>query len=243
MAGEGIFGAEVAEHRAALLSFLVPGIVHSLNNDLFAVRGYAQLIGMDPNSVPHEREAIVKAADKATAGVDVLRVLGVGISGDAVVTEPKPTQAGQLVPRVCDLLRAPMRDRGLRVVARHRSKESPATVEAVASTVAMAEVARAVVTEIPASFRGTVGFDLAHQASAGASIMVAIEPGRDFLPFPVDHERIVRGAHRLVAAAGCKLHRMSDADGTSLVLTIPGIGAVGERGAVRVPATGGGSPS
>lgn len=198
---------ELDARRTALREFLMPGIIHSLNNDLFAIRGFAQVLGLDAADMPRERSSILAASEAACATVELIRALTspgthpvVGGPGS-----PNTIQPGIVLPRMCDLLRAPMRDRGAKIVSRHASTESPVLVDRTRFSVMLAEAARGVATQLPAAFRGTVELDLHHQGPDEVAIGIVVKQARDRLPFPFDIVSVLQESAPLVEAIGGRL--------------------------------------
>jgi hypothetical protein len=197
VAVDALFAPEHEERRSTLLRFLMPGIVHRLNNDLFAIRGFAQVLGLDANALPRERSAILRAAGHATASVELLRVLGGSKPSGITLTREQP---GVLLRQLGDLLRAPLRDRGAKVLVRHESVESPVHVEGALFSVAVAVIAHGIASVLPQGYRGEVELDLRHQDPCRVEVAFVIRSGRDVLPFPVDvAAAAARGAPLLAA--------------------------------------------
>jgi hypothetical protein len=165
-----------------LLRFLAPGLLHGLSNSVFAVVGHAHLLGGEQGDPTRERNAILRACQGANGALDVLRYLVENGSGE----ERQFCQPGVFLPRLCEVLRVPCRERGARIQFQHSSTDSPVLVEAGvlarAVLVVVAEVAEALAT----GFAGTLRVDLASQDARRALLKVTLDADPAILPFPID---------------------------------------------------------
>ena len=193
--------------RRELLHFLLPGIVHALNNDLFAIRGYGQVLGLDAAEISRERGAILRASESAAGAVDLLRVLGSDVAGVPGAGSVPSTieQPGVLLPKLRDLLRAPLRDRGATVSSRHASVETPGAVDTACFALCVCETGRCLADALPTGFHGTVELDLATQNAKSVAVEVRVTPSADQLPFPIDLHGVVARATALLDSLGARV--------------------------------------
>lgn len=179
-----------------LWRFLAPGMLHGLHNSLFVVSSHAKLLGGGVTQVARERHAILRATEGAEGTLEVVRF---------ATGEGKGQQTGRqawlLVRQICDLLRVPCRDRGLKIKATHSSSDSPANVDAFQLCRALAETARELVDGLPGGYVGSLEVDLALQDRNGITITLHVVSDRDVLPFPVDLARVVAAARRAIDPA------------------------------------------
>ena len=181
-----------------LAQFLAPGLVHGLGNSLFAIQGHAQLIRGCESEVNRARGGILKAAENALHGLDVLRFV-LGEAGERDLTAP-----GSTLHRLCDYLRVPLRDRGIRVVYGDESQETPIPVDGVGLCQCVVELVRRVCQVLPSSFAGQMHIVLAAQRRDAIVVALRLETGPSLLPFPVDLVRAIRSARPLLNCHGVK---------------------------------------
>jgi hypothetical protein len=170
-----------------LLQFLAPGFLHQLRNALFAIQGQAQLLGSSTaasragsraGSTPaRQRTEILAATKRAQAAVQVLRYLSE--DGGAV-------QAGILLPRLVDVLRVPMRERGLVVSCQHSSREAPVRVNGTLLSETVVGALKAIAERLPTGFGGSIRVDLCAQDQDKVEIVLELVAVSGQLPFQVD---------------------------------------------------------
>lgn len=178
------------EHRARLLEFLAPGLLHQLRNALFAIQGQAQLL---ESGATRQRGEILDGVKRAQAALHVLRYL---------TEEAGPMQPGILLPRLLDVLRLPMRERGLSLSLQHTSKETPVRVDARLLADTVVSALRAIAARIPTGFRGGVHIDLCAQSPTSVEVTIELVPDRAQLPFQVDLQSVQQELHAALSADG-----------------------------------------
>lgn len=178
---------------AELLRFVAPGILHGLGNSLFAIRGHAQLLRGSENEVGRSRAAILKASEKSLRGLDVLRFLAAEAEGHS------SSQAGILLHRLCDFVRIPLSEHGLRLTFEHKSSQTPMSVEGTALCQCVVELLRQLVCSLPASYEGCAIVDLVAQRKRSVAIEVQLRSSPSLLPFPIDFEGAVERMRPLLA--------------------------------------------
>lgn len=174
------------DHREQndLIAFVAPGFVHALGNSLFAIHGQAQLIREVQGETGRARAQLLKASRKALDGLDILRFL----LGDTPTGES--AQAGVLLYRLCDFLRVPLRERGLRLKFRHGSSEAPQIVDGVAMCRSVVHLAAALIERLPTGFEGSWVVDLAGQGAGEVQLTFTLRNDEALLPFPIELEEI-----------------------------------------------------
>lgn len=218
-----------ARHRDRVgrtLAFLAPGLIHWLGNSLFAIQGHVQMLalrGQEPSRAVGE---ILKGSHQAQHALELLRYLVVEptavAAGDAVA-EPRPiygslVQLGTLLPRLCELMRIPLRDAGVRVTYEHSSRESPASVSGTVLCLAVTELVRAYAQRVQPGFRGELQIDLARQTE-WAELRFLLRHAPDLLPFPQPATALAEELSVGLAELGARLR--VEPDHQTLVLGIP----------------------
>jgi signal transduction histidine kinase len=162
-----------------LLQFLAPGFLHQLRNALFAIQGQAQLLGSSTaaSAPAKQRTQILAATKRAQAAIQVLRYLSE--DGGAV-------QAGILLPRLVDVLRVPMRERGLVVSCQHSSREAPVRVNGTLLSETVVGALKAIAERLPTGFGGSIRVDLCAQGQDKVEIVLELVAVSGQLPFQVD---------------------------------------------------------
>ncbi|MGE3877733.1 MAG: hypothetical protein AB7I19_01640 [Planctomycetota bacterium] len=164
---------------ALLLDFVMPGVIHSLGNSLFAVQGIAHVLGAGRQTA-RQRETILEACQRAEQALDVLRHLG-PLENDP----PRSEQAGLLLMRMREVCRVPLRERGMRLEIAHSSKDSPRRVDVRTMTRGLIEVLRCIALEVQAGFEGELTVDLCTQEKANVALDLWLRTDPGYLPFPV----------------------------------------------------------
>lgn len=164
----------------ALLEFLIPGIVHALGNQVFAIQGCAHVL-RDGKIGRRQRATILDAATAAEHALDVLRLLG---PDDGLIERRE--QAGVLLARLAPLCRIPLRDRGLRLDIDRSCRGRPRVVDARVFARTVVDLLLRIATRLPAFVQGTLRLDLAEQDAVSVTLDASIELEPTCLPFPMD---------------------------------------------------------
>ncbi|MHC5062873.1 MAG: hypothetical protein ACYTG5_02730 [Planctomycetota bacterium] len=210
MIGAGRIGRE---QLAPLLEFVSPGILHSLGNQLFAIQGNAQVLGIKEEDIARERSAILSAAKAAQESLDILRCL----TGDN--TDSEKAQVGVLLRRVCEACKVPLREAGLRCVIEHSSVETPVHVARGSFTRCLLEIMRCIREELPGGFDGDLHVDLSSQQARYCELCLEVQQKPSLLPFPLSIDAVQARAKPLVSAHGASL-QSKEAEGR-LCLHLP----------------------
>ena len=192
------------EALAPLLEFLTPGLLHSLGNHLFAIQGNAQVLGIKEAEIARERRAILEAAGKAQATLDIIRCL----SGEEL--EQGAEQAGMILRRLCDVSGVPLREAGLRCMLTHSSIETPVQVDCSIFTRCLIETLRRIREELPSGFDGNLHIDLRSQGPETLAIGMQIQQDPSLLPFPIDLKAIATRAEEFLETLGARLEGPSE---------------------------------
>lgn len=167
-----------------LLEFVTPGVVHRLGNSLFAVRGAAHVLGAADQNHVRSRELLLEATERAQEALDLLRFL----SSDG---EDQPTSTCNVVlTRLFDVLRMPLRERGLRVEWTPSPDGDLRVVSAAGATRAVCEAAVTACESLGAGQTG--GLIVSTRADAEDDVVFAfeVETAKAILPFPIDFARL-----------------------------------------------------
>jgi len=156
------------------LSFLAPGLLHQLGNQLFAVQGSAQLL---PEQAVELRTRILAAAARGGETLRLLRAL----LGDPAA--PRLPLERALAP-LLDVARVSLRERGHQLAAASTPGAGGIPVEAGAVLEWTAQALCLLADAVPAGVTGrfTVATGM---APAGAVVAVCFEPVAGSLPFPL----------------------------------------------------------
>jgi hypothetical protein len=195
-----------------LLEFLAPGVLHGLGNDLFAIRGNAEILA-EKGRPARERDAILAATQHAEHTLDILRLLSAPTGRD------QHRQAFALLRHIGEACRFPLRERAVRIVLEHTSHDTPVLVDGSALVRGVVAVVRALAECLPPVSKAILRLDLRHQDQRRVEVAARLEPGVEFLPFPIDLAGVVAGTHGFVAAGD--LVTVGDRD--EVVLTVPAV--------------------
>ena len=187
---------QVTEEAEAIL-LAIPGLIHSLGNALFAIQGHGQRVGITSPDLEAEKAAILRAVGQAQGGLEVLRHLADGAH--------RPAPAGILLHRLCEILKLPVRDHGLRLELQQSSRQSPETVDGTLLCRALATTIGTLVTELPPGLSGSLSVDLVSQTEEHLDILVRVETDGQRLPFPLGLENMARTLGRRLAGSGAEL--------------------------------------
>ncbi len=187
-------GQIAREQLAALLEFVSPGILHSLGNQIFAIQGNAQVLGIKTEDIGRERRAILSASKEAQESLDILRCL-TSESGE----EPRQ-QAGLMLRRICEAGKIPLREAGLRCSFEQSSVETPMSVEPSRFARCVLEVMRCIRAELPSGFDGDLHVDLAGQQARELRLSFEVQQKPSLLPFPLNMAAVCERAHALTEA-------------------------------------------
>ncbi len=193
-----------------LLEFLAPGLVHGLGNSVFAVRGGAHVLGKAGTSTARTREVVLEAAERTEHLLDVMRHLTAG--GDQ---DKRP--AGLLMRRLVDVLKVPLRDRGLRVSFHQGSHRSPVSVDAGRLTRSVCEAVLGVAQAMPTGVEALLRLDLIDEARGATTFSIDVEAQPTFLPFPLDLAPI---AAQIGAAIDCDGGVVREVESERLVVRV-----------------------
>ena len=159
------------------LRLAIPGLLHSLSNALFAIQGHGARVGSSTPDLEAEKAAILGAAGLAQSAVEVLGHL----AGEGV---RRPVQAGQVLHRLCEILRVPLRERDLHLELQHSSPQAPVAVHGSVLCRALSATIGALCDAMPAGFRGRVRVDIVSPTAERLEILVQIRGVASLLPFP-----------------------------------------------------------
>lgn len=159
----------------------MPGLVHALGNAVFTVSGHAQVLGVGSSDVQRDRGAILRATDKARGLLEILVYLQ-----DEAAPAGAPVQAGIVLQRLCEVLRVPLRQRGLGLRFVHSSTESPLHADGRTLCVAVGAALRRALEALPAGIDGALELDLTAQRRGRIVVATRVVSGPASLPFPVD---------------------------------------------------------
>lgn len=207
-------GAMQARRRqlAPLLEFLMPGLLHSLGNHLFAIQGNAQVLGMREGEIDRERQAILEAAGQARAALDIIRCL----SGEQ--PELGTEQAGAILRRVCEISRIPLLEAGLRCQLAHSSIETPINIDSAIFTQCLLETLRCIREELPSGFDGELHIDLRGQSRNLLAIGMRVQQNPDLLPFPLNLGQVASRAEEFLSPL--QAHLVGPSESGELVLHV-----------------------
>ena len=164
----------MSTHSRELLYFLAPGLVHRLRNALSAIQGQAQLLDAQGDTPKTE---ILAATKRAQGAVQVLRCMS---------EDRGAVPVGLLLPRLVEVLAAPMGERGLTLSWQHSSKEPPARVNGTLLSETVVGTLKAIAEGVPMGFGGSVLVDLCAQGSEQVEILIELVASSDQLPFQID---------------------------------------------------------
>lgn len=207
-----------ADSDEGLLRFLMPGVLHHLGNALFAIQGHSQSLGSETPDLEAEKAAILRGADQAHGAVRVLAHL----SGE---TTGQPVQGGILMHRLCEIVRVPLREGGLRLHLQHSSPETPEPVDGTVFCRTMTATLQAVLAALPTGFRGELGIDLAFQSTKFLDIRMRVRGDADTLPFPIYLDEVVQALSPRLSEEDVEISRDDREHGLQLripTLSLPG---------------------
>lgn len=209
----GGLAPEQASPARDALWFALPGLVHQLGNALFAVQGHAMGLTRAGTGADQAQRGILGATERASGALAVLRCL-LPDSADL------PIPAHQLLTQIAELLRVPMRERGLRLELSPRddsSKPGPDTpLAGAAAARRLVAGVHCLVAALPTGTRGTVQVSAARGSGAAMAVDVAFVPDPGTLPFPIDYAAVGRCVDDSVGAAAVR--RTVGTQGMELVL-------------------------
>ena len=208
--------------RTQLLAFLAPGLAHALASPLQVIQTQTALLGSG-NDLQRGRDALQRACGNAERLLDVLRCLC------GPPNRTKSAQVGLYLPRLLEVLRFALRERGIRIEALHASIETPVHVAQGPLTVALARLIYALAFGVPAWWKGAFYVDLREQAQSHATLVVGLQSSPGFLPFEMSVRETLEGVARDALAHGVGIEW--DAVKQVAVLKVPTAAAVSrERG-------------
>lgn len=160
----------MADPRSEDLWFLAPGLQHQLANALFAAQGQLQMAALDDLRT----RPVIDALRRAQGVVAVLRHLLPG--GGA------PIAVGAAVHTVAELVRVPLRDRGLRLVT---LDPAPGVADASSLVPALVTTVRHVAAAIPFGLAGSIGLVVTADDHS-LRLRWRVDPAPGQLPFRLD---------------------------------------------------------
>ncbi len=197
---------------AATLWYLAPGLAHQLGNALFTLQGRARLLAAaDPARVADDCRAIQEGVDRASAGLNLLRWL-------LEEHRPAPVPIGVLLHSLAEVVRVPLRDRGI-------GFEIHATAEAVAPPVDPGPVCQLLTTACRLLAAHLPGMPPGRMALAWTPIggelrlQFRLQPATGESAFPRDPARTGEALQAELAAAQARWDAGGDDD--ALVLFVP----------------------
>jgi hypothetical protein len=204
-------GDPLAQSTASLVQFLAGGIVHGMNNSLFAIQGHAQMLRGSEAEIAGARAAITKATEKALKALEVFRyVIGGADHGP-------PPQAGILLHRLCEYVRNELADRGVRVRFVPGSGAAPQCVNGTALCQSVVEVLRQLAAVLPVASESDLSVEVVAQRKDAVVVELRLDNRPAVLPFPIDLQRVMLRArpvldhHRVRAdlSAGARQLRLA----------------------------------
>ncbi len=193
----------------AALRFLLPGLAHSLNNALFAIQGRAQMIAAVDGDPTPNATAILSAATRARATLEVLCVLH---------GQPTAAQnAARWLEQLGEFLAVPLREHRLGVECLAEPDRRAARIDPRPLVVGVVEVVRRLVEALPSGFAGDIVLRLPDPAPETLTVEIAIRREPDQLPFPVDAEAVLGAAGAALTQEGIVADAGDQAAGDSLI--------------------------
>lgn len=174
------------------LLFLAPGLAHHLGNALFSAHGRTVLLASGGGDTAVDRSAILGQLEFAQRDLQVLRWL----CGD-----PSPASVGRLLASLQELLRVPLRDRGLALHVR-----GPAACFAAASGQGLCRLLLAAIRQLAAlAVPGPPGAQIDLEWDADEQrvrLWLAMQPAPGQPRLPLDPDSLLELLARDLRAAG-----------------------------------------
>jgi hypothetical protein len=185
--------------RSDALWFAAPGLAHQLGNALFTLLGRARLLPAAGEPLrPDDRQAVLEGAERARSCLCVLRWLLDDDALDAAGSQP----AAAVLAQVAEVLRVPLRDRGLTLELLPDVADCKDSVAAgPVARLLVAVCARLSALAVPGP-GGTLRIGLQQPGAGSADFVFTMLPTPGGLPFPVDPGLVVEPLLAEVQQAG-----------------------------------------
>ncbi|MCC6671678.1 MAG: hypothetical protein IT458_11490 [Planctomycetes bacterium] len=212
--------------RQELVHFALPGALHGLGNQIFLLGGRVATLGGDAAELARGRAEAQRVLEQVRGTLEVLRLLG---CEPAARAERQP--AATLLARLVEVLRIPLRERGLRAELRAATGAAPAPVDAARFAGVLVHALLRTLARVPQGYQGTAVFELRAADGGCAEVCVAVRAEASQLPFPIPFELVAAELAQTWGDEEVRFARLADGCGLSCRLPGGDPGATGAAGA------------